>query len=53
MGKKVTGRREIPSCCINCPYGRNHEICFPCYKDLLGQEGIKAWKGKMECQKKA
>ena len=34
MDKKVTGRREKPSCCINCPYGRNREICFPCYKDL-------------------
>lgn len=30
--------------CNGCPYGKNHEICFPCYKDLLGQEGIKAWK---------
>jgi hypothetical protein len=53
MGKKVTGRREKPSCCINCPYGRNREICFPCYKDLLGQEGIKAWKEKMEHQEKS
>lgn len=38
--------KEVPICCKNCPYGRNHEFCFPCLKDLLGQEGIKAWKEK-------
>ncbi len=32
--------------CRNCPYSRGHRICFPCYRNLLGQEGIKEWKEK-------
>ncbi|MBQ6409147.1 MAG: hypothetical protein IJJ64_14085 [Butyrivibrio sp.] len=32
--------------CHGCPYGREHRICFPCYKNLLGQTGIKEWKEK-------
>lgn len=27
------------SLCTGCPYGRNHEFCFPCWKHILGQEG--------------
>ena len=38
--------RLSPSCCVDCPYGKYHEICFPCYKDLLGREGVKAWEKK-------
>lgn len=47
MGEKQhykQGSEMIPSCCIHCPYGKHNEICFPCYKDLLGQEGIKEWE---------
>lgn len=49
MGNVMFYEREpnmAPSCCIDCPYGKHHEICYPCYKDLLGQEGIKAWEKK-------
>ena len=27
--------------CYGCPYGRTHEICFPCWKYLLGQPGYR------------
>lgn len=27
--------------CVGCPYGREHEICFPCWRYLLGQEGYR------------
>lgn len=48
MGGKSGKEREqtAPFCCVNCPYGRHREICFPCYKDLLGQEGVKAWEAQ-------
>lgn len=32
--------------CKTCPYAKEHPICFPCYKNLLKQEGIKEWKDK-------
>lgn len=32
--------------CYGCPYGFEHRICFPCYKNLLGQTGIKEWEAK-------
>jgi len=35
-------RSDYP--CRGCPYGRDHRICFPCYKNLLGQKGIQEWK---------
>lgn len=31
---------KAPSPCVGCPYGRHHEICFPCWKKLLGQGGV-------------
>lgn len=36
--------KKTPVPCVGCPYGRNHEFCFPCMKDLLSQKGIKSWK---------
>ena len=35
---------KTPTPCIDCPYGRTYEFCFPCMKDILGREGIKAWQ---------
>ena len=32
--------------CKSCAYARNHPICFPCYRNIHGQEGIKEWKDK-------
>lgn len=50
--KKQEDKRNSSSCkvgedvvekqhplCEGCPYGREHEFCFPCWKYLLGQEG--------------
>lgn len=53
MGGNQGKEREqtAPFCCINCPYGRHREICFPCYKDLLGQEGVKVWETKKKNKK--
>lgn len=31
-------KKESP--CDGCPYGKHHEICFPCWKKLLGQGGV-------------
>ena len=30
--------------CKGCCYGECSRICFPCYKNLLGQPGIKEWE---------
>jgi len=27
--------------CDGCPYGRGREFCFPCWKKILGQGGVK------------
>lgn len=27
--------------CKDCPYGKDHEICYPCWKYILGQEGYR------------
>ena len=49
-GKEVRHRskekepKQAPFPCHNCPYKMGHEFCFPCMKDMLGQEGIKTWQ---------
>lgn len=32
--------------CKDCCYGRCGRICFPCYRNLQGQPGIKEWMAK-------
>lgn len=48
--KYITKRRLL--CCQGCCYGKHHEFCFPCLKDLLGQEGVKAWERKQKHSQK-
>lgn len=39
-GSGTKDEAEKPhSLCTGCPYGRNREFCFPCWKHILGQEG--------------
>ena len=33
--------KKEPSPCDGCPYGKGREFCFPCWKKLLGQGGVK------------
>jgi len=42
MEKKKHAALKHP--CKGCCYGKNHEICFPCWKEILGQRGLGAWK---------
>ena len=39
ISTREDGAVKPHSLCAGCPYGRNHEICFPCWKFILGQEG--------------
>lgn len=41
---KVEEPEQAPFPCHNCPYKKGRELCFPCMKDMLGQEGIKTWQ---------
>ena len=51
VDKEYITKRRLPSC-KDCCYGKHHEVCFPCYKDMLGQEGVKAWKEKQKHSQK-
>ena len=33
--------KKEPSPCDGCPYGKGREFCFPCWKKMLGQGGVK------------
>ena len=37
--RKEDAVQELHPLCNGCPYGREHEFCFPCWRYLLGQEG--------------
>lgn len=42
--KVLEASLEVSFPCRTCAYGTHHEICFPCYKDMMGQPGIEEWK---------
>ena len=35
-------KKKCDPACVDCPYGRNHEFCFPCMKKILGRKDIPA-----------
>lgn len=36
-----TPEEKETSPCSGCPYGKGREVCFPCWKKILGQGGVK------------